>query len=196
MRSGFPLRWPGQLAIYGAVSCLNSGGNGSTAICQCAACCHDHAGGVHRYFADSPIECGPGASGTGGSSRWRRDQPDTMAGLGRPATTARGSRPQARRVLAAARIRYRAPPRDPRGLRALATAVSVPASRSYRHFLRPAQLAARFGQPLATVGSVDAALRDVGLAPGPVSANDLVIPVATRWAGPGRSCTPVLSCTG
>ena len=70
-------------------------------------------------------------------------------------------------------------PRDPRGLRALATAVSVPASRSYRHFLRPAQLAARFGQPLATVGSVDAALRDVGLAPGPVSANHLVIPVAT-----------------
>ena len=70
-------------------------------------------------------------------------------------------------------------PRDPRGLRALATAVSVPASRSYRHFLRPAQFAARFGQPQATVGSVDAALRDVGLAPGPVSANHLVIPVAT-----------------
>ncbi len=70
-------------------------------------------------------------------------------------------------------------PRDPRGLRALATAVSVPASRSYRHFLRPAQFAARFGQPQAAVGSVDAALRDVGLAPGPVSANHLVIPVAT-----------------
>lgn len=70
-------------------------------------------------------------------------------------------------------------PRDPRGLRALATAVSVPASPAYRHFLRPAQFAARFGQPQAAIGSVDAALRDVGLAPGPVSANHLVIPVAT-----------------
>ena len=70
-------------------------------------------------------------------------------------------------------------PRDPRGLRALATAVSVPASRAYRHFLRPAQFAARFGQPQAAIGSVDAALRDVGLAPGPVSVNHLVIPVAT-----------------
>jgi subtilase family serine protease len=70
-------------------------------------------------------------------------------------------------------------PADPGGLRALATAVSVPTSPKYRHFLRPAQFADRFGQPPGTVASVDAALRAVGLAPGPVSANHLVIPVST-----------------
>jgi subtilase family serine protease len=70
-------------------------------------------------------------------------------------------------------------PRDPHGLQALATAVSVSASAEYHHFLRPAQFAVRFGQPQAIVGSVDAALRGVGLVPGPVSANHLVIPVAT-----------------
>jgi subtilase family serine protease len=70
-------------------------------------------------------------------------------------------------------------PRDPHGLHALATAVSVPGSPEYRRFLRPAQFAARFGQPPAIVGRVAAALRDVGLPPGPISANHLVIPVAT-----------------
>jgi subtilase family serine protease len=68
---------------------------------------------------------------------------------------------------------------DPGGLQALATAVSVPASPQYRHFLRPAQFAARFGQPRAAIASVDAALRAVGLAPGRISANHLVIPVST-----------------
>jgi subtilase family serine protease len=70
-------------------------------------------------------------------------------------------------------------PADPGGLRALATAVSVSTSPKYRHFLRPAQFADRFGQPAVTVASVDAALRAVGLAPGPISANHLVIPVST-----------------
>ncbi len=70
-------------------------------------------------------------------------------------------------------------PRAGRRLRAFAAAVSTPGSAAYRHFLSTAQFAARFGQPSAVVGSVDAALRGVGLAPGPVSANHLVIPVAT-----------------
>ena len=70
-------------------------------------------------------------------------------------------------------------PRTGRRLRAFAAAVSTPGSAAYRHFLSTAQFAARFGQPRAVVASVDAALRGVGLAPGPVSANHLVIPVAT-----------------
>ncbi len=70
-------------------------------------------------------------------------------------------------------------PRDPRGLRSLATAVSVPTSPEYRRFLRTAQFAARFDQPSATVNRVATALRRAGLAPGRISANHLVIPVAT-----------------
>ncbi len=70
-------------------------------------------------------------------------------------------------------------PRNPRGLRSLATAVSVPTSAEYRHFLRTGQFAARFGQPSATVDRVATALRRAGLAPGRISANHLVIPVAT-----------------
>ena len=70
-------------------------------------------------------------------------------------------------------------PRTGRRLQAFAAAVSTPGSAAYRHFLTTAQFAARFGQPRAAVASADAALRGVGLAPGPVSANHLVIPVAT-----------------
>ena len=78
-------------------------------------------------------------------------------------------------------------PADPAGLQALATAVSVPASPQYRHFLRPAQFAARFGQPPAAIASVAAALRAVGLAPGRISANHLVIPVSTTVGRAGVS---------
>ena len=70
-------------------------------------------------------------------------------------------------------------PRSPRALQVFATAVSTPGSAQYRHFLNTAQFAARFGQTEAAAGRVDAALRAAGLAPGQVSANGLVIPVAT-----------------
>jgi subtilase family serine protease len=70
-------------------------------------------------------------------------------------------------------------PRGGRRLRAFAAAVSTPGSAAHRHFLSTAQFAARFGQPPAVVGGVAAALRSVGLVPGPISANHLVIPVST-----------------
>ena len=70
-------------------------------------------------------------------------------------------------------------PRDPRGLQAFATGVSTPESARYRHFLSTAQFAEQFGQTTPAVSRVDAALRAVGLAPGRISANDLVIPIAT-----------------
>jgi subtilase family serine protease len=70
-------------------------------------------------------------------------------------------------------------PVHPQALRAYATAVSTPGSAQYRHFLTAAQFAARFGQPLAAVHRVTAALRAAGLAPGPVSANHLLLRVRT-----------------
>lgn len=70
-------------------------------------------------------------------------------------------------------------PRRPRGLRAFAAEVSTPGSADYRRFLSTAQFAGRFGRPRIVVDSVDAALRGIGLAPGPISANHLVIPVTT-----------------
>ncbi len=70
-------------------------------------------------------------------------------------------------------------PRNPGVLHALAVAVATPGSARYRHFLSTAQFAAEFGQSLATIGQAKTALRNAGLTPGPVSANDLVIPVTT-----------------
>jgi subtilase family serine protease len=70
-------------------------------------------------------------------------------------------------------------PRNANGLQALATAVSTPGSAQYGHFLTTAQYAARYGQAPATIKRIDSALRHVGLAPGKISANNLVIPVST-----------------
>jgi hypothetical protein len=70
-------------------------------------------------------------------------------------------------------------PRDPAGLGRLAASVSTPGSADYRRFLTTARFAARFGQPHAVIAGVDAALRGVGLPAGRVTANHLVIPVAT-----------------
>jgi subtilase family serine protease len=68
-------------------------------------------------------------------------------------------------------------PRDPAGLRALASSVSTPGSASYRHYLTPAQFRQRFGASTAQVHAVEASLRAHGLRPGTPSANDLSIPV-------------------
>jgi subtilase family serine protease len=70
-------------------------------------------------------------------------------------------------------------PRNPRALHALAVAVATRGSAQYRHFLSTAQFAAEFGRSPATIRQAEAALRNAGLTPGPVSTNDLVIPVAT-----------------
>jgi len=82
---------------------------------------------------------------------------------------------------ASARLRFDVVllPRNPGRLHALAVAVATPGSARYRHFLSTAQFAAEFGQPPAAIRQAEAALRNAGLTPGPVSANDLVIPVTT-----------------
>lgn len=70
-------------------------------------------------------------------------------------------------------------PRNPAGLGAFATAVSTPGSPSYHRFLSVAQFASRFAPSPAVIRQVDGALRGIGLPPGRVSANHLVIPVTT-----------------
>jgi subtilase family serine protease len=70
-------------------------------------------------------------------------------------------------------------PRDPAGLQSYATAVSTPGSSIYGQYLTPAQFAARFGPTPSQISEVEQSLRAHGLSPGPVSPNDLSIPVAT-----------------
>jgi subtilase family serine protease len=70
-------------------------------------------------------------------------------------------------------------PRNPAGLTALARDVSTPGSPDRGRFLTPSQFAAQFGQTPAAIQAADAALRNVGLTPGQVAANGLVIPVST-----------------
>ncbi len=76
---------------------------------------------------------------------------------------------------------------DPAGLQAEASAVSTPGSPQRGHYLTVAQFAARFGQSAAAIQSADAALRSIGLTPGPVAANHLVIPVVTTVGQAARS---------
>jgi subtilase family serine protease len=70
-------------------------------------------------------------------------------------------------------------PRDPAGLAAFATDASTPGSSEYGRYLTPSQFAARFGATPSQITEVERSLRAHGLAPGPVSANDLAIPVTT-----------------
>ena len=69
-------------------------------------------------------------------------------------------------------------PRDPAGLNSLALGISTPGSADYRRFLTVSQFAARFGQTSSAIQAADVALRGIGLTPGPVAANGLVIPVS------------------
>lgn len=73
-------------------------------------------------------------------------------------------------------------PRDPAGVAALVSQISTPGSPDFRHFLSTGEFTARFGATPATVAAVDSALRDVGLAPGRVSADRLSIPVTASAA--------------
>jgi len=73
-------------------------------------------------------------------------------------------------------------PRDARGLERFATAVSEPGSVAYRHFLSAGQFASRFGQTPAAVQRVYATLRQIGLSPGRISSNNLVIPITATVA--------------
>ena len=69
-------------------------------------------------------------------------------------------------------------PRDPAALAAAVHAASDPASPEYRHFLTPAQFAARYGATPATIDRVGNALRNDGLAVGRPSATGLSLPVS------------------
>ena len=79
------------------------------------------------------------------------------------------------------------PWRDPAGARALAEAVSDPASPAYGRHLTPAQWRDRFAPSDATVGAVTAWLRASGLEVGAVPANRLVVPARGSAADVGRA---------
>jgi len=78
-------------------------------------------------------------------------------------------------------------PRDPAAIAALVSQVSTPGSPNFRHYLRAGEFSARFGATPETVAAVDAALRDAGLVPGPVSADRLSIPVTATAATTQRA---------
>jgi len=69
-------------------------------------------------------------------------------------------------------------PRDPAALARENRAVSDPGSGLYHHYLSVAQFASRYGARSADVATVAGALRQSGLAVGPVSSNDLSLPVS------------------
>ena len=96
-------------------------------------------------------------------------------------------------------------PRDPAGLASFVSGVSTPGSPQFRKYLGPGAFGSRFGATTATVTSVVASLKALGLSVGPVSSNHLVIRSpprsrppsalsARRWSAtgspPGRSCSP------
>ncbi len=70
-------------------------------------------------------------------------------------------------------------PRDPAALAEFVTELSTPGSPEYHHYLARGEFAQDFGATPVTVRAVDAALLAQGLQPGPVSANNLAIPVTT-----------------
>ena len=78
-------------------------------------------------------------------------------------------------------------PRDAAALGAYAQSVSTPGSASYRRFLTTRQFADTFGPTPATIAQVASALTAVGLTPGPVSSNGLILPVTTTIGKAGRA---------
>ena len=73
-------------------------------------------------------------------------------------------------------------PRDPAALGQFLTALYTPSSPLYHHYLAKGQFDASFGPARATVAEVRAQLRHAGLRVGPMSGNDLVLPVTTTVA--------------
>jgi len=68
-------------------------------------------------------------------------------------------------------------PRSTAALDSFVAGVSTPASPSYRHFLQKGQFGHRFGAAPQVIAAVASTLRREGLAVGPVTPNDLVLPV-------------------
>jgi YVTN family beta-propeller protein len=74
-------------------------------------------------------------------------------------------------------------PRDPAALSRFALAVSTPGNPLYHHFLARGRFASVFGPTAATVRAVLSELHRDGLRTGPISSNNLLIPVFTTVAG-------------
>jgi len=87
----------------------------------------------------------------------------------------------------ALRLQVLLSPRDPAAIAALVSQISTPGSPNFRHYLRAGEFSARFGATPEIVAAVDAALRDAGLVPGPVSADRLSIPVTATAATTQRA---------
>lgn len=68
--------------------------------------------------------------------------------------------------------------RNQAGLARLAARVSTPTASGYRHFLRPAQVTARFGAPRAALAAVRAWLRRRGLRVGATVGDGLLVPAS------------------
>jgi YVTN family beta-propeller protein len=78
-------------------------------------------------------------------------------------------------------------PRDPAALNRFAEAVSTPGNPLYGHYLRTGQFPSLFGPTAATIAGVVAGLRDLGLHPGQISSNHLIIPVSATVASAERA---------
>ncbi|MHB8263432.1 MAG: protease pro-enzyme activation domain-containing protein [Acidimicrobiales bacterium] len=78
-------------------------------------------------------------------------------------------------------------PRNPAALASFVKAVSTPGSPSYHHFLAKGQFGKVFGPTSSSITEVRNTLTDIGLPPGKVSSNRLVIPVTTTVARAERS---------
>jgi kumamolisin len=65
--------------------------------------------------------------------------------------------------------------RDPLGMARMATAVSTPGTRGFRHYLTVSQFAHRFGATPAHIAAVKRALRAEGLKVAPVAANHMTL---------------------
>ncbi len=68
-------------------------------------------------------------------------------------------------------------PRDPRGLAVIAQAISTPTSPEYHHFLNPELIARRYGPTPSSIASVSRELHQLGVGPGTLSKNHLLLSV-------------------
>lgn len=82
-------------------------------------------------------------------------------------------------------------PRDPAALSSFALAVSTPGNVHYHHFLKRGEFGRVFGATLTTIRTVDSTLRTLGLAPGAVTSDHLIVPVRTT-AGEAESAFHVV----
>jgi hypothetical protein len=73
-------------------------------------------------------------------------------------------------------------PRDPASLRSFLQELDNPSSATYHRFLAPGQFGPRFGAAPSTVAAVDSVMSSMGLTPGAVTNDRLMVPVTTTVA--------------